>query len=195
MQRIAEQVQQLVTTFFFKTTHLWTTFSVRSREENSWSRQLWVAWNSVENWQSTMSTLPVVHQGWIFKYVHAEDNWTCRKKCSPALDKHLSNSLQMPAWHSKEREEPGMVYSRGRSIMSLPKIHKKGIYTSILDRFKNDEVFHASELQHKWTKEWCEIWIASEQLIFRTKLLQNNWNGALRCIIFGATRIKWKEDQ
>ena len=31
-----------------------------------------------------------------FKYVHAEDNWTCRKKCSPASDKKLSNSLQMP---------------------------------------------------------------------------------------------------
>ena len=35
-------------------------------------------------------------------------------------------------------------------------IHKKGIYTSTLDRFQNDEVFHASQLQHNWTKEWCE---------------------------------------
>ena len=31
-----------------------------------------------------------------FKYVHAEDNCTCRKKSSPASDKNLSNSLQMP---------------------------------------------------------------------------------------------------
>ena len=38
----------------------------------------------------------------------------------------------------------------------LKKIHKKGIYTSILDRFQNDEVFHESQLQHNWTKEWCE---------------------------------------
>ena len=27
-------------------------------------------------------------------------------------------------------------------------IHKKEIYTSILDRFQNEEVFHASQLQH-----------------------------------------------
>ena len=32
----------------------------------------------------------------------------------------------------------------------------KGIYTSILDRFQNDEVFHASQLQQNWTKEWCK---------------------------------------
>ena len=38
----------------------------------------------------------------------------------------------------------------------MRKIHKKGIYTSILDRFKNDEVFHASQLQHSWTNSWCE---------------------------------------
>ena len=33
----------------------------------------------------------------------------------------------------------------------MRKIVKKGIYSSILDRFQIDEVFHAS-----WTKEWCE---------------------------------------
>ena len=38
----------------------------------------------------------------------------------------------------------------------MRKIHRKGIFTSILDRFQNDEVFHASQLQHNWTKEWCE---------------------------------------
>ena len=38
----------------------------------------------------------------------------------------------------------------------MRKIHNKGIYTSILDRFQNDEVLHASQLQHNWTKEWCE---------------------------------------
>ena len=38
----------------------------------------------------------------------------------------------------------------------MKKIHKKGMYTSILDRFQNDEVFHAIQLQHNWTKEWCE---------------------------------------
>ena len=38
----------------------------------------------------------------------------------------------------------------------MRKIRRKGNYLSILDRFQNDEVFHASQLQHKWTKEWCE---------------------------------------
>ena len=38
----------------------------------------------------------------------------------------------------------------------MTKINKKRIKTSILDRFQNDEVFHASQLQHNWTEEWCE---------------------------------------
>ena len=36
------------------------------------------------------------------------------------------------------------------------KIHKKGMFSSILDRSQNDEIFHASQQQHYWTKEWCE---------------------------------------
>ena len=95
-----------------------------------------------------------------FKYVHAEESWICPKKCSPAYDKNLSNSLQMPTCHSKEREEPDMVLSRGRSIISLLKsvreIHKKRTSSSVLDRLQNDEVFHASQPQDNWTKEWCE---------------------------------------
>ena len=130
-------------------------------KKNSWSRQLWVTWNSAKNWQSTMSTFAIRKLRLDFENVHAEDNWTCRKNCSPASDTNLGNSLQMLAWHSKEREEPGMVSSHGKNIISLPKeftrkIHKKGIYTSILGRFQNDEVFHAGQLQHNWTKEWCE---------------------------------------
>ena len=39
---------------------------------------------------------------------------------------------------------------------SMRKIHKKGIFSSVLDHFQNDEVFLASQLQHNWTKEWCE---------------------------------------
>ena len=38
----------------------------------------------------------------------------------------------------------------------MRKIHKQVIFTSILDRFQNDEIFHANQLQHNWTKEWCE---------------------------------------
>ena len=68
----------------------------------------------------------------------------------------------MLTWDSEEREEPGMMFSHGRSIIYIAKafvrkIHKKGNYTSILDRFQNDEVFHASQLQHNWTKEWCDF--------------------------------------
>ena len=38
----------------------------------------------------------------------------------------------------------------------MRKIHKKGIFSSVLEHFQNDEVFHASQLQHNWTNEWCE---------------------------------------
>ena len=38
----------------------------------------------------------------------------------------------------------------------MRKINKKEMYTSILDRFQNDEVFHASQLQHNRTEDWCE---------------------------------------
>ena len=38
----------------------------------------------------------------------------------------------------------------------MRKNDKKGIETSILDRLQKDEVFDASQLQHNWTKEWCE---------------------------------------
>ena len=37
------------------------------------------------------------------------------------------------------------------------KINKKGIYTSILDRFQNNEIFHASQLQNSWTKRMVRI--------------------------------------
>ena len=41
-------------------------------------------------------------------------------------------------------------------------------------------------------KNGANIWITSEQTIFRTKPLQNTWNDTLRCIIFGTIRDKWK---
>ena len=43
-------------------------------------------------------------------------------------------------------------------------------------------------------KNGATIWITSEQSISLRKLLQNNWNDTLRCIIFGTIRNKWKED-
>ena len=38
----------------------------------------------------------------------------------------------------------------------MRKITQKGKYTSILDRFRNDDVFHANQRQHNWTEEWCK---------------------------------------
>ena len=38
----------------------------------------------------------------------------------------------------------------------MRKIGEQGIYSSMIDRFQNDEVFHASQLQHNWTKAWCK---------------------------------------
>ena len=146
-----------------------------------------------------MSTWLFVHWGWLSRGVHEEDNWTCRKRCSPASEKNISNSLQMPTWHSKEREEPDMVSLHGKSIISLPRSSwerstKRESTRRFLTALKKDEVFRASQLQHNWKKAWCKIWITSEQSIFRTAHLQNNWNDTLRCISFGTIRNKWQED-
>ena len=37
----------------------------------------------------------------------------------------------------------------------MRKINKKETHSSILDRFQNDEVFHARQLQRNLTREWC----------------------------------------
>ena len=104
----------------------------------------------------------------------------------------------MPTCHSKGREEPSVVLSHGRSIISLPKnlwwrSTKKNTYSSILDRFHIDEVCHASQLQHNCTEEWCEYVDSWEQSIFRTEPLQKNWNETLRCVIFGIIQNVWSK--
>ena len=38
----------------------------------------------------------------------------------------------------------------------LRKIMQKGEYKSILDRFQNDDVFHARQRQHNWTEAWSK---------------------------------------
>ena len=38
----------------------------------------------------------------------------------------------------------------------MRKINKRRFFTVVLDRFQNDEVFRASQLQRNWTREWCE---------------------------------------
>ena len=42
-------------------------------------------------------------------------------------------------------------------------------------------------------KNGANIWITFEQLILRTKPLQNNRNDTLHCIIFGTIHNKWRE--
>ena len=68
----------------------------------------------------------------------------------------------------------------------MRKISNKGTYSSLLDRFQNDEVVHASQLQQNWTKEWCEYLDHIRTIgISHNGALQNNWNDTLHCIIFG----------
>ena len=73
------------------------------------------------------------------------------------------------------------------------KIHKKGIYTSILDCFQNDKYFMQASYNITGQKNGANFWITSEQSILRTLLLQNNWNDTQRCIIFCAIRNKWRK--
>ena len=92
-----------------------------------------------------------------FKYVHAEDNRTCRNKCSPASDKNLSNSLQMFSWHSKAREKPGTVFSQWHKNLYFAKefsrrIHERESSCRFLTAPQNDEVFQASWRQIHFTR-------------------------------------------
>ena len=82
------------------------------REENSWSRQLRVTWNSAKNKQSTTSTLLFIHWSWISRM---------SDEMLSSIRQKFKQLLPILTWHSKEREEPGMVLSHGKSISTLPK--------------------------------------------------------------------------
>ena len=141
-----------------------------------------------------MSTLLFIFWGWISSiYIRR----TVEKKSSPASDKNLSNSLQMPTRHSKEREEPGMVFSRGKSIIFfakefMRKIHKRESTRRFLTASRTMKYFMRASCNPSGRKNGAKIWITSQQSIFRTKPLQNNWNDTLRCIIFGTIPNKWR---
>ena len=110
VQRTAEQVQQLVTTerIWIKTNHQRTTFSVR-RQWRQILKQATVSYVKFSKELTKYNVSVATHTLKLdFKYVHAEENWTCRKKCSPASDKNVRNSVPMPKY-----EEPGMVLSFG----------------------------------------------------------------------------------
>ena len=71
---------------------------------------------------------------------------------------------------------------------------KEFMIRQYLIAFKMMKYFMQPSYNITGQKNGANIWITSEQLIFRTKLLQNNWNDTPRCIIFGTIRNKWKED-
>ena len=76
----------------------------------------------------------------------------------------------------------------------MRKINKKGICTSILDRFQMIKYFMQASCNMTGQKNGANIWITSEQSILRTTPLQDKWNDTQRCVIFGTIRNKWKED-
>ena len=162
MWRIAEQVQKLMVTKDICKRRL--TSGQHSQwedcEENSWSRQLRVTWNSAKNEQSTMSTLLFIHWSWI-------SSMSMRRKldmsdemlsCIRQKFKQLIADAYMTFQGSRVARHGVQPWQKHHYIAKefMRKIHKKGIFSLILDRFQNDDVFHASQLQHKWTTEWCE---------------------------------------
>ena len=64
------------------------------------------------------------------------------------------------------------------------KIQAKGIYTSTLARFQNDETFHASQLEHNWTEEWCRYLDYIRTIDVTHNVSRNNENDTPRCVIF-----------
>ena len=154
---------------FWKTTHLRTTFSVRRPRRNSWSRQLRVTWNSATNTnkvpcQRCYSYMKLPCGGKLD--MSDEMLSSIRQKIKELIaDAHMTFRGTRGARHGVQPWQQHHFLAKE----FMRKIGKKGIYSSILDRFQNYEVFHASQLQHNWTKEWCEYWDFSEQSIFRTK--------------------------
>ena len=78
----------------------------------------------------------------------------------------------------------------------MKKIHKKGIFSSNLDRFHNDEVFfHTNQLQHNWTKEWCEYLDYVRTIDITHNASPEQLEDTQRCIIFGTIRKTWRKAQ
>ena len=71
-------------------------------------------------------------------------------------------------------------YFFARGFMS--KINKKGIDTL------------QASYNMTGQKNGANIWTTSEQSIFRTVPLQNNWNDTLRWVIFGTIHNKWRKE-
>ena len=89
--------------------------------------------------------------------------------------------------------------SHGKNIISLPKSlcersTKRESTRRFLTACRTMKYFMQASSNIHGRKSGANNWITSEQLLFRTKPLQNNWNDTPRCIIFGTIRNKWKED-
>ena len=155
MQRIAEQVQKLVTTERI--------FKDDSPKDNilneKAAKKIHEAGNCKlhEVQQGTMSTLLFIHRGVC----------PCRGKLKMSEEmlssigqtfKQLIADAYMTFQGTRGAKHGVQPWRKHHFLAKefMRKINKKGIYTSILDRFQNDEVFHASQLQDNWTKEWCE---------------------------------------
>ena len=94
-----------------------------------------------------MSALLLTHGSWI-------SSMSMRRKVGYVLIADAYMPFQGTRW-AKHGVQPWQKHHfLAKEFMR--KINKKWTYSSILDRFQNDEVFHASQLQHNWTKEWCK---------------------------------------
>ena len=105
----------------------------------------------------------------------------------------------MPSGHPEEREEPDILLSQGKSTTSQPrssceKLVRKEFIHQYLIVFKLMKYFMQASYNTTGRKNGANIWITSEHSIFRTKLLQDNWNDTPCCTIFGTIRNKWNED-
>ena len=125
-----------------------------------------------------------------FKYLHAEERWTC-PHCRCLHD--IPKNARSQAWFS----------AMAQASLHCQRVYEKDpqevkICTSILDRCQNDEVFHASQLQHNWTKAWCE-YLDYVTTIDISHTASPERYAALhhfrydRCIIFGTIRNKWRK--
>ena len=146
-----------------------------------------------------MSTLPLIHRGWIsnmFMRRTTEQSEellsSIRQKIKQLIaDAYMTFQGTRGARHGAQPQQNHHFAAKE----FMRKIGKKGICSSIHDRFsKMMKYFMQASYNIIERKNGAKIWTTSEQSTFRTKLLQSNWNDTLRCIIFGTIRNKWKED-
>ena len=196
MQRIAEQFQKQVNTERFlledspKNKKKW-----EGREENSWSKQLRVAWSSAKNWQSKMSVLLFIHRSWI-SFCPCGRKLNLSEEMLPAKDKHFKQLVEdaYMTFRGSRRVKHGAQPWQKHHFLAK-EFMRKSTKNEYIRRFLTASRIMKHFMQASYNisgrERSANIWITFEQSFLRTMPLRNNWNDTFRCILFGTIQNIW----